>query len=143
MTSANVEEEILAVAESMDEAGVPRAGRFGIIAPWVHTKLLLAGISSLSDNVAEWKNGSVGQALGFDMYVSPNVSKNSSSWDITRNIFGIKGKSFTLAEQLKAVNAYRPESSFEDAVKILYLYGAKIIRPDMTAVLYADKTAEA
>ena len=143
MTSANVEEEILGVAEQMDEAGVPRMGRFGIIAPWVHTKLLLAGISNLSDNVDEWVNGYIGAALGFKLYVSANVSKNSTSWDITRNIFGIESKSYTLAEQIVKTEAFRPESSFHDAVKLLHLYGAKIIRPDMTACLYADKTAEA
>lgn len=143
MTSLNVEEEFLTAAETMDENNVPREGRFAIIPPWVHNKFALAAITTLTDNLDEWKNGRVGTFGGFDLRMSNNVSKNSTSWDQTRVICGIKGKSFTLAEQLTDVIAYKPESSFEDAVKMLLLYGAKIIRPDMTLTLYADKTAEA
>lgn len=143
MTSLNVEDEFLSAAETMDNNSVPRTGRFSIIAPWINTKLVLAGIVSLSDNVNLYTNGKVGSALGFEFFVSPNVSKNSSSWDITRVICGVKGMSIALAEQVVKTEAYRPESSFSDAVKGLHLFGSKIIRPDATLTLYADKTAEA
>lgn len=143
MTSANVEDEFLAVAESMDENNIPREGRFAIIPPWVHTKLVLAGISNLTSNEQVYLNGRIGAALGFNFLVSNNVSKNSSSWDQTRIICGVEMQSIAYAEQIISVEAYRPESSFSDAVKGLHVFGAKIIRPDMTAVLYADKTAEA
>lgn len=142
ITSLNVEEKFLEVAEKMDDENIPREGRFAIIPPWVHIKLVLAGISNLSDNKDVYINGLIGHALGFEFYLSNNVSKNSSNWDKTRIICGVKGKSFGLAEQIKSVEAFRPESSFSDAVKGLHVYGAKIIRPDMTCVLYADKTAE-
>lgn len=143
VTSLNVEEEFLSVAETLDEANAPRVGRFAVIPPWVHNKLILAGISNLSDNKDVYENGFIGRALGFDFYISNNVSKNSTSWDKSRIICGVKNKSIGLAEQVKSVEAYRPESAFSDAVKGLHVYGAKIIRPDMTCVFYADKTAEA
>lgn len=60
MTSLNVEEEFLAAAETMDENNVQREGRFAIIPPWVHTKFNLAAITTLTNNVDEWKNGEIG-----------------------------------------------------------------------------------
>jgi len=143
MTSLNVEDEILSVAEAMDDANIPRAGRFGVIPPWVLHKLILAGVSNLTDNIDVWKNGMVGRFGGFDLLVSTNVSKNSSSWDITRMLFGVRGQSWAYAEQMLKTEAYRQENYFSDAIKMLHVYGGKIIRPDMTCVLYADKTAEA
>jgi hypothetical protein len=143
MTSLNVEDSFLLAAETMDNNSVPRTGRFACIAPWVLTKLILAGIASLSENNELWTNGYVGRALGFDFSISPNISKNSSSWDATRNILGVKNMTFGLAEQIVKTEAYRPEKSFSDAVKGLHVYGAKIVRPDTALVLYADKTAEA
>lgn len=143
MTSLNVEEEFLAVLEDLRSANAPADRLFAIIPPWVMSKLTLAGIANLTTNDDVYKNGFIGRALGFDFYLSNNVSKNSSSWDQTRIICGVKGTSFAYAEQVVSVEAFRPESSFSDAVKGLHLYGAKIIRPDVTAVLYADKTTEA
>ena len=97
---------------------------------------------SLTDNVSPWENGRVGRAFGFQFLVSNNVSKNSTSWDQTRAIFGVEGESFALAEQIVKTEAYRPESSFDDAVKGLHVYGGKVLRPDMTLTFYCDKTAE-
>jgi len=142
MTSLNVDEEFLAVAETLDDANVSRANRFAIIPPWVVSKLVLAGSAAITDNTNIWVNGYIGKALGFNMRVSNNVSKNSSSWDKTRILCGAEKEAFILAEQILKVEAYRPENSFSDAVKGLHVYGAKI-RSDVTCVLYANKTAEA
>ena len=106
-------------------------------------KMILAGLTTKTANDALWANGLVDRIFGFNVYVSPNVSKNSSSWDITRNLAGVESESFAFAEQIVKVEAYRPESSFSDAVKGLHLYGGKVMRPDKTLVWYADKTDEA
>ena len=143
MTSVNVEDEFLACAETMDENNIPREGRYAIIPPWAHTKLILAGITNLSQNNDTWVNGYIGRALGFNFYMSNNVSKNSSSWDKTRIMCGVAGETMAYAQQLLKIEAYRPEGSFSDAVKGLHLSGSKILRPDMGLTLYADKTAEA
>lgn len=142
LTSLNVEDEILAIAEAMNLAGVPKDGRFLIVAPWVVTKIVLAGLTTKTQNDTLWTNGMVGRVLGFDLYESANVTKNSAAWDITRNFAGIRGQSFAFVEQILKTEAYRPENAFSDAVKGLHLYGGKILRPDMTWVWYADKTAE-
>lgn len=142
MTSANVEDEFLAAQETMDENNVPREGRFAIIPPWVHTKLILAGIADLTDNVQTFTNGFIGRALGFDFLLSNNVSKNSSSWDDTRIMCGVRGRSWWYADQVKSVEGQRVVTEgFGDLVKGLHVYGGKV-RSDMTLTLYADETAE-
>lgn len=48
-------------------------------------------------------------------------------------------KAIAFAEQIEKVEHYRPEDAFTDAVKGLYVFGAKIIRPDE---IYVMKTAK-
>lgn len=145
MTSLNVEDEFLAMAELFAEAGVPREARkFAIIPPWVSTKLALAGIAAKTQNDQLYAQGYLTNALGWDFIESNNVSKNSSSWDITRIICGVYGESFGYAAAVSDVETFSPEGLIGvQAVKGRYIWGAKIVRPDMTGVLYADKTAEA
>ena len=143
LTSLNIEDEILALKEEMNVAGIPQQGRFLAVAPWVVTKLILAGLTTKTQNDALFANGMIGNVFGFDILESANISKNSTSWDKTRNIAGVRGESFAYAEQILNMEALRPEAAFQDAIKGLHLYGGKIIRPDMTWVWYADKTAEA
>lgn len=141
VTSANVEDVVLGVGEEMDSANIPRNNRFMVIPPWFVTKLVLAGLATKTDNNSLWNEGFIFSALGFDFLMSNNVS-NAGSWANTKIIAGVKNESIALAEQIVSVEAYRPESSFSDAVKGLHVYGGKIIRPDMTCVLFADYTAE-
>lgn len=143
LTSLLIEDEILAIKEDMNVKKAPMQGRFIIVAPWVVTKLILAGLTTKTQNDALFANGVVGNVFGFDIIESNNVSKNSSAWDKTRNVAGIRGQSFAYAEQILELEAFRPQSSFEDAIKGLHLYGGRVIRPDMTWTWYADKTAEA
>ncbi len=143
LNSANVEASFLAVAEAMNDAGIPRVGRFAIVPPWVITKLTLAGLTLKTDNTQLYKEGFMDYGLGFDFKMSQNVSKNSSSWDKTRIMCGIRGESIALAKQLLQVKAVEQEKRFDDGVKGLLVYGAKVMRPDMSLCFYADKTAEA
>ena len=143
MTSTNVEDQFLSMLERLREANANTADLFAVIPPWVMTKVSLAGITSLTDNTAEWKNGFVGRAFGFNFFLSNNVSKSSTDWAETRIICGVNKESFTYAEQIISVEAYRQtDEGFGDVVKGLHVYGAKIIKPDVTACLFADKTNE-
>jgi hypothetical protein len=142
VTSLNVEDVLLSVKEQI--ARWPLAGRFIICPEWFHNKLILAGLSTKTANDALFENGMVSKAMGFDFLLSENVSATSqTTWDHTKIIVGIRGQSLSFADAISKVEAYRPEKRFEDAVKGLYIFGGKIIRPDMTLCLHADKTAEA
>lgn len=141
MTSLNVESTLLQVAETMDLANIPRQGRFGIVPPWVISKIVDAGLATKTQNDLLFSTGMITNVLGFNFYLSNNVSKNSANWDITRCMFGVEKMSLNYAEQIVSVEGYRPEKRFADAVKGLHVYGAKW-RADVTLVLYADRTPE-
>lgn len=141
VTSLNVEDTIAQVVELMNLGSVPQEGRFAIIPPWFYTKLWLAGLTTKTMNDVLYANGKVDKILNIEFLMSNNVSKNSSSWDISRIFFGVRNLSLNFAEQIVSVEGYRPEKRFADAVKGLHVFGAKW-RADATCVLYADKTAE-
>lgn len=48
-------------------------------------------------------------------------------------------KAVAFAEQIDKIEKYRPEDAFTDAVKGLYVFGAKVVRPDE---IYVIKTAK-
>lgn len=142
VTSLNVEDVLLSAKEQM--ARLPQEGRFLICPEWFHTKMVLAGLATKTVNDEVFANGRVDRIVGFDILLSENVSQtNSTTGDHAKIICGIRGQSLSFAEAVLNVVAYRPEKRFEDAVKGLYIYGGKIMRPDMTCVIHADKTAEA
>ena len=124
----------------LDEANVPSEGRFVIVPPWYHGLLRrdsaftdLAGAPGYDALI----KGLVGRAEGFNVKVSNNVTKTTG--DDYRVCAGVD-MAISYAQQMSEVEAYRPESSFSDAVKGLLLYGAKLIRPDAIATLIASKT---
>lgn len=141
VTSANVDDYFLSAGELMDKNNVPKQGRFAVIPPWMTVKLNLAAISSLTNNVDEFRNGFAGRAYGFDFYESNNVSSTSYGTN-AKILMGVQGRSWTVAQQIVKVEAGRLEKQFGDYFKGLHVYGAKIVRPDMTAVGYATKGAE-
>lgn len=142
VTSLNVEDVLLDIKEKM--ARVPKDGRFLICPEWFHNKLILAGLASKSSTDQLFANGMVDRVQGFDILVSENVSASTGAptWDQTRVMAGVRGQSFGFVDSINSVEAFRPEKRFEDAVKGLYLFGGKVLRPDMTCTAYVDKTAE-
>lgn len=143
VTSLNVDDVLLEASEKMSENKIPKANRFVIIPDWFHTKLVLAGLATKTQNDELYDNSVVARRHNFDIIVSNNVSKNSASWDKSRILAGVRGESFTFGGAISKIEPYRVEKRFEDAVKGLYIFGGKVARPDQTLVLYADKTAEA
>ena len=122
----------------LDEANVPTEGRYCVVPPWGHAMLLLSSLFSRADGQGTGevsRNGFVGRAAGFDILMSNNTPVPAA----TRNIVtaGVD-MALSFAEQINKTEAYRPEAKFADAVKGLYLYGGKLVRPD--ALAYADVT---
>jgi N4-gp56 family major capsid protein len=117
----------------LDLANVPTEGRWVVVRPEVHGCLLRdarfvkVNESGTSDGL---RNGHVGRAAGFDIRVSNNAPNVTGSQYAT--IAGTNA-AMTFAEQINQIEAYRPQSSFSDAVKGLVLYGGKLVRPDALA----------
>lgn len=116
----------------LDQANVPTEGRYCIVPPWAHGMLLLSSLFSRQDGSgpdAAGRNGLVGRAAGFDILVSNNCQQISTDFVVQAGV----DSAISFAEQVNKTEAYRPEAKFADAVKGLYLYGAKLVRPDSIA----------
>ncbi|PJN24056.1 P22 phage major capsid protein family protein [Kitasatospora sp. CB02891] len=123
------------------KANVPTQGRYVVASPEFMASLLLdprfikANEAGTPDAL---RNGLVGRAAGFDIFESNNTPVPSGD---TQVIQAGVGAAITFADQIAKTEAYRPESSFSDAVKGLSVYGAKLVRPDMLACAYIDPAA--
>lgn len=139
-TSALAVTALINLNVKLDQANAPRQGRYVIIPPWFHGLLLGSDLFARVDasgNSEALRNGLVGRAFGFDVYVSNNVTNTTG--DDYRVCAGYPG-AITYAEKINKVEAYRPESAFSDAMKGLHHYGAKLVRPEGVATLIASIT---
>lgn len=125
------------LAVALDGQNVPSAGRWVVVPPWYHGKLLIDDrfVKSGTDSAAATlANGQVGEAAGFRVLKSNNVSNDATTYRIMAGT----AQAISYAEQVNGVEAYRPELRFADAVKGLHLYGAKVIQPAALSTLYAN-----
>jgi N4-gp56 family major capsid protein len=139
-TAGKAYEYLVDLGVKLDEANVPRSGRWVIVPPWYHgllqkdDRFVKAG-TTMSDMVL--RNGEIGAAAGLRVMVSNNVPYTTITTKF-RIMAGYVG-AITFAEQIASVEAYRPPNRFGDAMKGLQLYGAKVVRPAGIAVLTADR----
>jgi N4-gp56 family major capsid protein len=136
-TATNAYIHLVELAIELDKMNVPSAGRWVIVPPWYHGKLLQDArfvANGTDSGAATLANGQVGEAAGFRVIKSNNVSTDATTWRIMAGT----SQAISFAEQIKSVEAYRPEKRFADAVKGLHLYGAKVIRPAALSTLYVN-----
>lgn len=140
-TAALAYTNLVALRTQLDEANVQTEGRWVVIPPWYEGLLLdspnFINAEKAADGGAALRNGRIGRAAGFDILKSNNVV------NVTGDDYAILAgvdTAISYAEQINKVEAYRPESSFSDAIKGLHLWGAKVIRPDSLAYLLASQT---
>jgi hypothetical protein len=133
VSSGNVILTLSFMGRYLTEKNVPTANRWMVIPPWLHQKILLAEIGGISASAVPKIStgpvvpGYVGQALGFDFYVSNNVQSSATS---VSAIMAGNNSAISYAGQIESVEALRLEKRFSDAVKGLYVYGSKVVRPD-------------
>ncbi len=140
----DVYEHLSQVNRKLDEANVPQADRWGVITPWYMQKLVLAKIfeqqgSFAADQVEN--DGYVGEALGISLYMSNNLREDYGNDDDSLMPFGTR-RAISFAEQILNMEAYRPEDSFADAMKGLYVYGGKVVDPNCMVTIRARHQAE-
>lgn len=126
--------------KSLDESDAPTAGRWCVIPAWMHAYLRYA---ELVDNVkgapkdntnSAYGNGYIGNVLGFDFYASNNVKKSSTGVSYAV-MFGTRD-ALSFASQVTEMETFRHPDYFATAVRGLYVYGAKVVRPDHLGVTY-------
>ena len=85
------------------------------------------------ENVETLKNGKIGRAAGFDIRQSNNISgATAGTLAVPGGVYtilaGVKSAA-TFADQIDKTEAFRPQDGFNDAMKGLHIYGAKVTRP--------------
>jgi hypothetical protein len=145
MDTATVLSTIGAVKQKLAEQNVSENDMWLVIPPWVKLKMQLAGIKF---SINEGINGTGGMAwtkeLGFDVYVTNQVVAAEDSTTDTPHHYCLGGayNSIVYADQIVETEALRLENSFNDAVRGLHVYGAKVIKPDLLVKLDAKFAAE-
>jgi len=117
----------------MNKNNVPRNGRWIVVPPELRALLLkdnrfVANASSPQAYVS-LLNGEVGQAAGFTVKMSNNVPTLGGTLDGSYRFYAGTNDALAFAYDVEKIETYRPENRFADAVKGLFVYGAKVIRP--------------
>lgn len=141
--SVGVYDVLVDLAVALDEANVPSEGRWAVLAPENHGRILKdSRFISAGDNAgaAARANGRIGEAAGFQLYKSNNLPGVTDTVNADGGLLlaGYNGAT-TFAEQIVSMEADRMEKRFADMVKGLHVYGAKVVRP--TGVAKAELNA--
>ena len=111
------------------------------VAPKVFT-IYRQSLTELSTNNTEiLKKGAVGKINNAYVCIENCLPTGKTGTGSTDNVYYNilrTSKAIAFAEQIDKVEHYRPEDAFTDAVKGLYVFGAKIVRPKE---IYIMKTA--
>jgi len=141
-SNISVIELFATISQKLDEANAPVDGRWIVLPPWLVQKLTMASVFTISQtNMDAMTNGRVAKALGFDIRMSNNLTKTSATV-LNRVMAGAGNLAISYAEQLNKVEALRREGAFENAIRGLMLYGAKVVLPDALACATVSYAAE-
>lgn len=137
-------DSIVDLSVKLDESNVPSEGRFVVLSPSLHGRLLkdsrfvAAGDVRGADTRA---SGFIGQVAGLDIYKSNNMPAVVDTNATAGHALAGHRMATSFAEQIVSVEGFRMEKRFADAVKGLHVYGAKVFRPTALAVVEFDGTA--
>ena len=122
-----------------NESDMPNSGRWFAAPPWLASYITFAGmVDDTSKGGAKFGDpiskgtGYIGSLFGWDLYSSNNVSNDGTTY---RCMFGTQD-AISFAGQVTKIESGRVEKQFGDYVKGLYVYGAKVVRPDHLGVAY-------
>lgn len=138
VTAATAYETLVDLGTTLTEDNVPFEGRWAIVTPKFYGLLLkddrfvAAGDEA---GAATRANGVVGSAAGLSIRVSNNAPDGPGA-GAGKLIIAGTSIATTYAEQIAKVESFKMEKRFNEAIKGLHLYGAKVVRP--TALAAAD-----
>lgn len=145
VSSGNVILTLSYAARYMSEANVPEANRIMVIPPWVHQKLLLAEVGGISATAVPKvfddgaiTRGYIGDALGFRLVLSNNVQASATA---VSAVMALNRSAISYAGQISKIQAVNREDYFDQGVKGLYVYGAKVVRPNALCTLHLTEAA--
>ena len=133
ITAANAYELLVNMKTALDKANVPKMGRKVVLPPEFEGYMLMDNRFAANGGKGEGRleNGAVARSAGFDIYISNNVPNTTGA---KYKVIACTDESNTYAEQLTETEAYLREKGFDDGVKGLLVFGAKVVRPAAVAV---------
>lgn len=129
ITSANVLSVIGAFQQKLSESDVDASDMWMVIPPWLQLKLKLAGIKfSINEGIKgmggmEWTND-----LGFNLYVTNQVVNTGTVAVPISQVMAGSGMAIAFADQINETETLRAIDTFDDLVRGLHNYGAKVIK---------------
>jgi hypothetical protein len=139
LTSVLCISTIMSALEQLWKNNVPKNEMIVLeVSPSFYTKMVLAKIINVEKNDATLTSGYVGKFLNFEVFMSNNIY-SSGGYDYC---FARTKKAISFAGNITKTEAFRPQSSFSDAIKGLDVFGAKVIRPKELVVIKASFAAE-
>jgi hypothetical protein len=121
----NAYDLLVEVGAEMDAKNVPDVDRWAVIPPWFHAALL-----KTDEYKQAWQDymrtGTIPVVAGMAIKRSNNLKTSSTTYYV---LAGTKG-AISYAGQVATIEPYRMEKRFADAVKGLYVYGAKVVQPN-------------
>jgi hypothetical protein len=138
-TAALAFTQIRRLMVKLDEANVPQEGRWCVVPPWYYGLLLESDLFLRADASAApgLRNGVVGSVLGID------VMKSNNAPFVTGDDYAViagHNSAITFAEQIVEMETLRLQTTFGTGVRGLYVYGAKLVRPEALATVVASIT---
>lgn len=126
-TTTSVYEYVTEFSKALDIGSVPMAGRWIVVPPSLHQKMVMARtLEAYSAGQDAGLNGKVGRMMGFDVYVSNNLTNYASATDQ----IAIAGHSsaITMVSQIQRTD-YLPirEGTFGEGYRTLLVFGTKIV----------------
>ncbi len=140
INSANVGSTLRLIARKLDDAKVPRAGRFVVVPPWMVEDLVSANITDSTNNVDAISNAMVARYGGFDVLMSHQVPNTESA---KYKIVAGTNLSATMALAIDQTELIRHPTQFADKLRGLAVYGSKVTRAAALAVATCNEAAEA
>lgn len=106
-----------------------------VVSPWFYSLFKNSLTEILTNNVDMVEKGIFGMYNGCYVKMSNNVHN-----DGTDDCIAVMTKdAIAFADGIEEVEAYRPQDSFSDAVKVLHTFGAKVVRPEQMVCVKVHK----
>jgi hypothetical protein len=143
-TAQNLYDTFVDLAVTLDTDNVPEEGRWAVVSPSLHGRLLkLPTFITPGDQAAPLarQNGYIGSIAGLELYKSNNLPAVTDAAATGGIAIAGHNSATTFAEQITSVEAVRLENRFADGLKGLHVYGAKVVRTTALAVAEFDATA--
>lgn len=135
ITKTNAVDTIETALASLYEKNVPTTEELYFeVSPAVFSKIRQAITELATSNVDLIKKGAVGKYGNALVCIDNNLPVIGSA---TGCIMRTK-KAVAYVGQIDKVEAYRPHDSFQDAIKGLFVFGAKVVRPEQIYVIEAS-----